>query len=138
MAAAQYGAVDTDQIPQVEGQQSLEPLWAEHVDARVQLDLARPIDQVEERGLARTPPRCDTAGDTVGILGLLTGPEMPIGVQNRGDGLGVCKRVGKRLGVGIAQALGLGPPLGDQLGQAVASRLLGRGALGSAHSGETT
>jgi hypothetical protein len=39
----------------------------------VQLDLACAVDEVEEGGLARAPPRGDPAGDPVGILGLLAG-----------------------------------------------------------------
>ena len=48
-------------------------LLAEHVDARVQLDLAGAVDEVEERGLARAAPRGDPAGDAVCVLGLLAG-----------------------------------------------------------------
>ncbi len=53
--------------------QPLEALLAEHVDARVQLDLAGAVDEVQERGLAGAAPRGEPPGDAVALLGLLAG-----------------------------------------------------------------
>ena len=78
-AAAQHGAVDTDQVAEVERARPRERVPAEHVDARVELDLARAVDEIEERGLARIPPRGDPAGDAVFVLGLLTVREVLVG-----------------------------------------------------------
>ena len=72
-AAAQDGAVDADEVAEIERGQARERVLAEHVDARVQLHLAGAVDEVEERRLARATPRGDPAGDAVFVLGLLAG-----------------------------------------------------------------
>ena len=98
-AAAQHRAIDTDQIAQIERAQPRERLLAEHVDSRVQLHLARAIDEVEERGLAGAAPRGDPAGDAVCVLGLLAVGQVSVGVEDRRDRLCPRVRVGKRLRV---------------------------------------
>ena len=137
-AAAQHRAVDADQIAEVERAQSREGLLAEHVDARVQLDLARAVDEVEERGLARAPPRGDPAGDAVGILGLLAGGQVGVGVEDRRDRLCCGERVGERLRVGLLQPVCLRAALGDQLVQAVPGAAVRLGLVVAAHRGEIT
>ena len=47
-------ALDADQVPEVEPDEPLERLLAEHVLARVELDPAGAVLEVEERGLAVT------------------------------------------------------------------------------------
>ena len=95
-AGAHGGAVDADQVAEVERCQPREGLLAEHVKARVQLDLAGAVDEVEERGLARTAPRGDAPGDAMVLLGLLAGLQMLVGVEDRRDRLDVRERVGER------------------------------------------
>jgi hypothetical protein len=51
-AARERGAVDADQVAEVERHDALERLVAEHVLARVDLDAAGAVDEVEERRLA--------------------------------------------------------------------------------------
>ena len=60
-ARAQRGAVDAEQVAEVEREQALEALLAEHVHARVQLDLAAAVDEVQERRLARAAARGEAA-----------------------------------------------------------------------------
>ena len=118
--------------------QTGEGVLAEHVDARVQLDLAGAVHEVEERGLARAAPRGDTPGDAVGVLGLLACGEVIVGGEDRRDRLRVRERVGERLGIGRSQPLRLRAALGDQLVQAVRGAAVGLGLVVAAHSGETT
>ena len=136
-AAAQHRAVDADQVPKVERAQPREGVLAEHVHTRVQLDLAGPVDEIEERSLAGAPPRGDPTRNPVGVFGLLARGQVDVGVENRRDRLYAGERVGESLGVGLLQPVRLRAPLGDQLRQAVpcAVRL---GIVGAAHRGEVT
>jgi hypothetical protein len=137
--AAQDGSVDADQVAEVEGQQAVEGLPLEHVQARVQLDLPAAVDEVQEGRPARAAPREDPAGDPVIVLGLLAALQLLVGGKHIRDRLGVREGVRERARVGLAQALGLGAPLGDQLLQPVPTRLVGgRALLASAHGGEPT
>ena len=74
-AGLERGAVDADDVAEVEAEQRVELLVAEHVGARVELDPAGAVDEVEERRLAVAAPRGDPAGDPVGGVGLLAGVE---------------------------------------------------------------
>ena len=118
-ATADGAAVDADQIAQIERCEQLEALGAEHVDARVQLDLAGAIDEIQERSLAGAAPRRDAARDAVALVGFSAVLKVLVGDQNRVDRLDVGEGVRKRAVVLRAQAFTLGAPLGDQLVQAV-------------------
>ena len=62
---AEDGAVDPDQVAEVEPDEPLERLGAEHVDARVQLDAPGAVDEVDERRLALAAARGDAPGEAV-------------------------------------------------------------------------
>ena len=65
-AARAHGhAVDADQIAEVEPQQPLHALAAELVDAGLELDAARAVDQIQERHLALPAARGQAPGDAV-------------------------------------------------------------------------
>ena len=76
LVTAHRGAAHTEQVAQVELEQALEGLLAEHVEARVQLDLPAAIDEVEEGGLALAAARGEAPGDTVDGVGFLAGDEV--------------------------------------------------------------
>ncbi len=119
-AGAQRGAVDADQVAEVERESRSKRSVAEHVDARVQLDLAGAVDEVEERRLAGAAARGEPPGDAVALVGLLAGRQVLVGGAGRPRSARRRRtRSGNALGLGLAQPLRLRPPLGDQLGQAV-------------------
>ena len=66
-------AVDPDQIAEVQRQQALHRLLAEHVDARLKLDPTRAVDEVQKRHLALTATGREPTGDTMRDVGLLAG-----------------------------------------------------------------
>ena len=74
-AGAEDGAVDADQVAEVERDEPVERLLAEHVRARLQLDAPDAVDEVEERHLALAAPRGQPAGDAHAVVGLLAGLE---------------------------------------------------------------
>src|SRR5437660_1123835 len=57
--------IDPDQVSKVEVEQPLHPVRPEVVDARLELDLSRAVDEVEERHLALPAPGGEAAGDAV-------------------------------------------------------------------------
>ncbi len=119
--ALRSGAPSTpSRSPRSSDSSCLKRVGAEHVGARVQLDLAAAVDEIEERGLAGAAARGDAPGDAVGILGLLPHLQLLVGGAHLCDRLDVREGVGGDLGALRAQALRLGAALGDQLGQAVA------------------
>ncbi len=87
VARAQRRAVDAEQVAEVEREQLLERVRAEHVRARVQLDLAAAVDQVEERGLAGAAAGGDAPGDAMGVLGLLADLQVLVGGAHVSDRL---------------------------------------------------
>ncbi len=107
-ATAENGAVDADQVAEIEGCQPLEGVGAEDVEAGVQLDLAAAIDEVEEGGAACAPARGEPPGDAMDVLGLLTGLEVGIGVEDLPAGLDSGKSIWEVLTARLGpQALGL-------------------------------
>ena len=70
---AEDGAVDADEVAEVELEQARHQLLAEHVDARLQLDAARAVDEVEEGHLALPAAGGEAPGDAVARVGLLAG-----------------------------------------------------------------
>ena len=85
----------------------LERLVAEHVLARVHLDPAGAVDQVEEGGAAVPAAGGQPAGDAVGGVGLLARLEVAVrGVDGR-DRHDALERVRERVDPLLAQALEL-------------------------------
>ncbi len=74
-AAHEGGAVDADVVAEVHRDQQLVHVLAEHVEPRLQLDLAAAVAEVDEGRLAHPAPAHDPAGDAVGAVGLLAGLE---------------------------------------------------------------
>ena len=70
-AGAEDRAVGADQVAEVEREQALERLLPEHVDARVQLQAAAAVDEVEEGRLALAAARGEPAGHAHAVLRLL-------------------------------------------------------------------
>ncbi len=102
----------------------LRRVGAEHVGARVQLDLAGAVDEVEERGLAGASAGGEATGDTMAVVGLLAHLQVLVGGANVRYRLDVGVGVGRYVRARLAQPLRLGAPLGDQRGQAVGCVLL--------------
>ena len=78
-AGAEDRAVGADQVAEVEREQALERLLAEHVEARVQLHPAGAVDEVEERRLALAAAGGEPAGDADAVLGLLAVGQRVVG-----------------------------------------------------------
>ncbi len=116
VAAAHRAAVDAQQVAEVKREQQVQALAPEHVQARVQLELAGAVDQVQERGPTGPAARGEPAGDAVALVGFLTGRQVLVGREDRVDRLDVRERVGEGGVVAVAQPLSLLPALGDQLG----------------------
>src|SRR3954451_11481805 len=114
-AAAEDRAVGADQVAEVEGEQARELLVPEHVHARVELQPARPVDEVEERRLALAPPRREAAGHAHAVVGLLAGGEVLVGRLDLDDRAYAREGVRERLDALLAQRLELAPPDREQL-----------------------
>ena len=114
-AGRERGAVDADQVAEVEAQQPLHRLGAEHVGARLQLDAPAAVDEVEERHLPLPAAGRQPAGDAVAHLGLLPGLQALVRRAHRGDRLDARVGVRERVDPVRAQALELLPPDGEQL-----------------------
>src|SRR5215218_6594010 len=78
-------ALGADDVAEVEVDQQLVGLLAEHVLARVQLDLAAAVADVEEAGLAVAAAGDDPAGDAVPRVGLHPGDQTLVGRPHLGD-----------------------------------------------------
>ena len=103
--------VDADQVAQVQPHEALERLLAEDVRARVQLQAARAIGEVDERRLAvsasgRDAPRHPVA--RVGLLARLEPVVRSVNLRHRPD-----PREGVREGVDarLAEPIELGPSI---------------------------
>src|SRR6202021_1630613 len=107
VATAQRCPIDAEQIAEVERQQLLERVRAEHVRTRVQLDLAAAIDEIEKSGLASAAARRDAPGDAVTILGLLAYLQVLIGSAHFGDRLDIREGVRGNLSAVRTQGLRL-------------------------------
>ena len=81
----------------------------------MQLNAARAVDEVEERGLAVAPPRGDAPGDPVAVVGLLARGEPLVSGPDHRDVGPPLERVRERLDAGLAQSRQLGTPLREQL-----------------------
>ena len=114
-AGAEDGAVGADQVAEVEREQALERLLAEHVEARVQLHPAGAVDEVEERRLALAAAGGEPAGDADAVLGLLAVGQRVVGRLDLGDRAHPGVSVRERVDALLAQRLELAPPGGEQL-----------------------
>ena len=113
-AGAERRALDADQVAEVEVDQRLVGV-AEHVLARVELDPAGAVDEVEERGLAVAAPRAQPPGEPHGVIGLLAGLERRRSARaRRRSRVRSRKVVRERIDAGRAQLVELAPPLGEQ------------------------
>ena len=122
----EHGPLDADDVPDVQREQALVGI-AELIDARLDLDLAGAVAQVEEGGLAVLALRDEAAGDAIAVAGLLARLDSFMGFAHRGDFGAIRKAVGVRLDSGLAQPLELRPPLGEQV-RRLAGWLLAHGA----------
>ena len=103
------------EVAEVEREQALVGLGAEHVDARLQLDAAGAVDQVEQGHLALPPARGQAAGDAVGGVGLLARLQALVGKQDGRDRLDALVDVRERLDALRAQTLELLAPRGEEV-----------------------
>ncbi len=114
-AGAEGDPVDADQIAEIERDQALHPLGAEHVGPRLELNPARAVDEVEERHLALAAAAGDAAGHTVSGVRLLSLGQVGVRGPNRGDRLNTGELVRERLDPGRAQRLQLLSPRGEDV-----------------------
>ena len=114
-AGAQCCAIDADQVPEVEVQQRLHPVGPKLVDSRLQLNPPGAVHEVKERHLPLTAPRGESPGDAVRGRRLLPGLERLMGSTDRADRLGRVELVRERLDAGVAQAIELLTPRGEDV-----------------------
>ena len=114
-ARADRHAVDADQVAEVERDEPLEALLAELVDARMQLDAPRAVDEVEERRAPRLAPRRDPPRDAVRDRRLLPGRQPLVRRQHGRDRLDPVEVMRERLNPLRPQALELRPPSGQHI-----------------------
>ena len=113
---AQRGAVDADDVAEVDlREQALVRLGAEHVGARLQLQAARAVDEVEEGHLALAAARGEAAGDTVRHVGLLPVGEPRVRGKHVRGRLDARELVREGVDAVGAQLLELRAPDGEQL-----------------------
>ena len=81
LAAARLegGAVDADQVADVERREGVEGLGTEDIPLGVDLELAAAVDEIEEGRAAVAAPRRHAAGYAVVLVGLLAGLEVVVG-----------------------------------------------------------
>ena len=97
------------EIAQIEIQQALHPLRPELVDARLQLDATRPVDEVKERHLALTAARRQPSRDAVGDVGLLPRRQLCVCRAHSRDRLDALELVRERVNARSAQLVELAP-----------------------------
>src|SRR5437763_2247006 len=119
-------AVDADQITEVEAEQALEALLPELVDARLKLDPAGAVDQVQEGHAALAAPGAKPAGDPVRTGGLIAGLEPAVRIAHRHDRLDPFEAVWERIDACGPQRLELRPPRREKLVAGQAPALLFR------------
>ena len=103
---AERSALDADDVAEVELDQRLVGV-AEHVLARVQLDPAGAVGEVEERGLAVAAPAGQAAGEPDGLVGLLAVLQPGVALEHFGDRRAVAELVRERIDAGGAQLVEL-------------------------------
>ncbi len=96
-----------DDVAEVEVDEEVKGLAPEHILARVQLDLAAAVAEVEEAGLAMTTAGDDPAGDAVARVGLHPRRQPLVRGPHLGDVLAAGELVRKRLDPRLADPLQL-------------------------------
>ena len=106
------GALDADDVAEVECEE-LGVAVAEVVGARLELELAGAVDEVEERGLPHVPPGGEPARHPIRRVRFRTRLEPVVRLADGRDLDAVVELVWKRIDAGLAQAGELLAPLGD-------------------------
>ncbi len=106
--------LDPDDVAEVEVDEQLEGLGAEHVLAGVQLDLAAAVAQVQEGGLAVPAAGDQPAGDAMVRLGLQPRRQALVRGPDLADLLPLGELVRERIDPLRPQPLQLLPPLGEK------------------------
>ena len=101
-ACAEERAVGADQVAQVEAQQAIHRVLAQHIHARVELQPARAVDEVQERRLALPAARREPARDARAHVGLRPGGQLGVRRLDVGYGLDARELVRKGLDPGGA------------------------------------
>jgi hypothetical protein len=114
-AGLEHGAVDPDQVPNVDVQQAIERLVADDVAPGVELDAAGAVGQVEEGRLPVAAAGGQPAGDAVALLGLLAGFEGVVRGVDLLDRRDALELVRVRVDALLAQVVGLGAALLDEV-----------------------
>ena len=83
-ASAKRRALDADDVAEVEAYQLLVGV-AQHVLARMELDAARAVREIEEGGLAVAAPARQAAGEPHRVVGLLPVGEAGVALEHVGD-----------------------------------------------------
>ena len=117
LAAArhEHHAVDPDDVAEVELEQQVHPLLAEQVALGLQLDAPRAVVEVQERHPALAAARMQAPGEPVARLGLRPRLEPLVLRTHARDRLDALERVRERVDPLLAQAIELGPPLGEEV-----------------------
>ena len=102
---AERDAVDPDEVPNIEADQPLEACVAELIDAGLELDPARAIDEIQKRHLPLLAPSGQPPGHAVRAIRLVTRGDAPVRRAYIGDGLDALERVGEWLDTRGAQHL---------------------------------
>ncbi len=113
----QRGALDADDVAEVEIDQQLVGLLAEQVLAGVQLDLAAAVAQVEEAGLAVAPSADEPPRDPVARLGLDPRRQPLVRRPHLADVLSLGELRRKRIDPRLPQPLQLLPPVTKNVGK---------------------
>ena len=107
--------VDPDKVPEIQAQQPVHSIGTELIDARLELDPPRAVDQIQEGHLALPAPRRQTSSDPVADRGLLTARQPRVGHAHGRDRLDPIELVGEWVDPGGAQRLELAPTRREQL-----------------------
>jgi hypothetical protein len=102
---AERDAVDSDEVPNIEPQQPLEASFAELIDARLELDPARTVDEIQKCHLPLLAPSGQSPGHAVRAIRLVASGDVLVRRAYIGDGLGALERVRERLNTRGAQRL---------------------------------
>src|SRR6202042_3648762 len=111
---AERNAVDPEQVAEVQPEQLFHPIGTELVNAGLELDPARTIDEIEKRHLALPAARRQAPGDAVLDGRLLAGRQPLVLGADVADRLHAIELVRERLDAGRAQRLELLPARCEQ------------------------
>src|SRR4051794_4825624 len=114
-AAPEDGAVGAEEVAEIEGDQALQRRLPQHVDAPVQLQPARAVDEVEDPRPPLPAPRREAARHAHAVARLLARGQRLIRRLDVGDRTHAGEGVRERLDALLAQRLELAPPDREQL-----------------------